>query len=302
MPNNIDSFFCPICNTTSGEFVSRCIDHSVTRETFDIVRCKSCGYAQTVPLPDKLTIGKYYETDDYISHSETRSGILNKLYLLVRWVNVKAKSNIVKRIAYCRDNLLDVGCGTGFFLIHCKQQGWNIAGVEQSAVARKKAEERINTTVYSSIDDLAATRKTFDVITLWHVFEHLFDVNKSFEQLKLMLNPHGVLVLALPNLCSKDAEIYGNSWAAFDVPRHISHFSPMSIRLLAEKHGMTLKKTIPMKFDAYYISMLSEQIRGGKNILSLLRGAYVGFKSNISARRTGNYSSLIYIIEQRQNI
>lgn len=297
--NNMDFFFCPVCGANSGETVSQCIDHSVTGETFGIVRCKLCGYAQTFPLPNELTIGKYYETDDYISHSETNSGIVNKLYLLIRRFNVRAKSNLVKKIACRRDNLLDVGCGTGFFLARCKKQGWNVTGVEQSATARKKAEELINAPIYSSIYNPAVTEKTFDVITLWHVFEHLFDINKSFEQLKSMLNPHGVLVIALPNLLSKDAKTYGNSWAAFDVPRHLSHFSPLSIRLLAEKHSMTVKKAVPMKFDAYYVSMLSEQIQGKKGILSLLHGAYMGLKSNISARRTGNYSSLIYIIEPK---
>ena len=295
----MDSFFCPICGATGGETVAQCIDHSITGEMFDIVRCKSCGYAQTFPLPDESAIGKYYITDDYISHSETGSGFVNKLYLGVRWFNVRAKSNLVKKIAYCRNSLLDVGCGTGFFLAHCKKQGWNITGVEQSAVAREKAEKRTNTPIYSSIYNPAVTEKKFDVITLWHVFEHLFDINKSFEQLKSMLNPNGFMVFALPNPCSKDAEIYCNDWAAFDVPRHLSHFSPLSIKLLAKKHGMTVKKTVPMKFDAYYISMLSEQIQGKRGVLSFLRGAYIGLKSNISAKKTGNYSSLIYIIEQK---
>ena len=295
----IDFFFCPICNTTGKETVFQCIDHSVTGETFDIVRCKSCGYAQTFPLLNEFTIKKYYETDDYISHSENSSGIINKLYLLIRWFNVKAKLNLVKRIACRRDNLLDVGCGTGFFLARCQKQGWNVTGIEQSSVAQKKAEERINAPIYPSIYSPEVTEKTFDVITLWHVFEHLFDINKSFEQLKSMLSPHGFMVFALPNPLSKDAEIYGKNWAAFDVPRHLSHFSPLSIRLLTEKHGMTVKKVVPMKFDAYYVSMLSEQIQGEKGILPFLRGAYVGLKSNISAKKTGNYSSLIYIIEQK---
>ena len=290
-------FQCPVCGATDEENIFRCTDHSVTGEMFDIVRCKVCYYAQTFPQPDELTIGKYYETDDYISHSETRSGIVNKLYLLIRKFNVRKKLNLVEKVAHNRGSLLDVGCGTGFFLSHCKDSGWNVSGVEQSDIARKKAEERINTSVYSSVDNLAVTEKTFDIITLWHVFEHLFDVNKSFEQLKSLLNPCGVMVFALPNPCSKDAKIYGNHWAAFDVPRHLSHFSPQSIRLLTEKHGMKVKKIIPMKFDAYYVSMLSEQIKGKKGISSFIRGAYQGLKSNISAKRTGNYSSLIYVIE-----
>ncbi|MDR2911518.1 MAG: class I SAM-dependent methyltransferase [Bacteroidales bacterium] len=295
--NNMEFFACPVCGSVIRETVFQCIDHSVTGEVFDIVQCKPCGYAQTFPLPNESEIDKYYETDYYVSHSETHNGIVNKLYLLIRWFNVRAKLNIVKRIACSRNNLLDVGCGTGFFLAYCKKHGWNITGVERNTIARKKTEERINASVYTSI--YAVTGKKFDVITLWHVFEHLFNINKSFEQLKSMLTPHGFMIFALPNKCSMDAGIYGSNWAAFDVPRHLSHFSPVSVRLLAEKHGMVVKKIIPMKIDAYYVSMLSEQIRGKKEVLSLLRGIYMGLRSNISAKRTGDYSSLIYIIGQK---
>jgi len=293
----MNTFQCPVCNATAGETIHRCADHSVTREEFDILRCKSCGYAQTFPQPDESTIGKYYETDAYISHSETHSGIVNKLYHLIRQFNVRKKLHLVEQMAHRHKSLLDVGCGTGFFLSHCKEQGWNVTGVEQNDKARTKAEERINASVYPSIDKISNTGKTFDVITLWHVFEHLYDINRSFEQLKSLLNPHGILVLALPNPCSKDAEMYGKDWAAFDVPRHLSHFSRQSIRLLAGKHGMKVKKIFPLKFDAYYISMLSEQIRRKKGIASLVRGVCRGFQSNISARRTGDYSSLVYVIE-----
>lgn len=296
MKSGNNTVICPVCDSVIGEIVFRCIDHSVTGAVFDIIRCKSCDYAQTFPLPNESEIEKYYETDSYISHSETRNGIVNKLYLLIRWFNVKAKFKIVKHVAGNRNNLLDVGCGTGFFLAYCKKHSWNITGIEKSAVARKKAEERINAPVYDSISTV--TEKKFDVITLWHVFEHLFDINKSFEQLKSMLTPNGFIVFALPNKCSMDAGIYGSNWAAFDVPRHLSHFSPMSVKLLAEKHGMVVKKIIPMKFDAYYVSILSERIRGKKEISSLLRGIYTGLRSNIAAKRTGDYSSLIYIVER----
>ena len=293
----MNPFQCPICNATAGETIHRCVDHSVTGEEFDILRCKSCGYAQTFPQPNESTIGKYYETDAYISHSETHSGIVNKLYLLIRKFNVRKKLHLVEQMAHRHESLLDVGCGTGFFLTQCKEKGWNVSGVEQNDKARKKAEERIDAPVYPSIDTISITGKTFDVITLWHVFEHLYDINRSFEQLKFLLNPHGILVLALPNPCSKDATIYGKDWAAFDVPRHLSHFSPQSIRLLAEKHAMKIKKIIPLKFDAYYISILSEQIRRKKGIASLIWGVCRGFQSNISARRSGDYSSLGYVIE-----
>ena len=293
----MNSFKCPVCGANNGEIIFQCTDHSVTDELFDVVQCNSCLYAQTLPQPDESVIGKYYETNDYISHSETKNGIVNRIYLFVRQFNIKRKLNLINKIANNHNNLLDVGCGTGFFLSQCKEKAWKVTGVEQSDVARKKAEERIKDSVYPSINALIDTENKFDVITLWHVFEHLHDINKSFEQLKSMLNPNGVLVLALPNLCSKDAKIYGNHWAAFDVPRHLSHFSSKSVKQLAEKHEMKVTKIVPMKWDSYYVSMLSEQIKGKKGVSSFLTGAYQGLKSNIAARKTGDYSSLIYVIE-----
>jgi 2-polyprenyl-3-methyl-5-hydroxy-6-metoxy-1,4-benzoquinol methylase len=253
-------------------------------------------FAATRPQPDPEKIGLYYQTEEYVSHSETTKGIINKLYHIVRKKNTTDKLALVNRFSTFRGDLLDVGCGAGYFLSVCQQDGWRIEGVELSDLARNTAEKRISRPVFPSTDALEATGKKFDVITLWHVFEHLYDVNASFVQLKRLLKPDGTLILALPNPVSADAAHYKTYWAAYDVPRHLSHFSPKALRLLAEKHQMTIKKVVPMKFDAFYVSMLSEGLQGKGKIAALLNGFRQGVRSNLRARKDGNYSSLIYVL------
>ncbi|MDR1681690.1 MAG: class I SAM-dependent methyltransferase [Prevotellaceae bacterium] len=250
----------------------------------------------TVPQPAPAQIGKYYQTPDYVSHSETKQGIVNKLYHLVQKKNTKNKINLVKRFLPKDGTLLDVGCGAGYFLSVCQEYGWEIDGVEVDEGARSKAEARIEQSVHPSLDAVEACGQKFDVITLWHVFEHLHDVHASFAQLKRLLKPSGWLILALPNPLSADAACYKEYWAAYDVPRHLSHFSPQSAGLLASKHAMSVEACVPMKFDAYYVSILSEEWKGRGKVAALLRGLWRGYRSNHAARKTTNYSSVIYVI------
>jgi 2-polyprenyl-3-methyl-5-hydroxy-6-metoxy-1,4-benzoquinol methylase len=291
----MEALQCPVCGNKIDKSSLHCRDYRVTGEVFNICTCANCSFAVTHTPPISAEIGKYYQTDDYVSHSETSRGIVNKLYHIVRKKTVKDKLKLVNGLSKTRADLLDVGCGTGYFLYVCRQDGWRVEGVELSDSARKKAEERIEQPVFPSTDALEATGKQFDVITLWHVFEHLYDVNASFAQLKRLLKPDGTLVLALPNRASADAGYYREYWAAYDVPRHLSHFTPQSIALLAEKHRMKIEKTLPMKLDAYYVGMMSEELKGRGKINAFLHGFWQGLRSNCQARKDGNYSSLIYI-------
>ncbi|MDR1676063.1 MAG: class I SAM-dependent methyltransferase [Tannerella sp.] len=250
----------------------------------------------TLPQPSPAEIGKYYQTPDYVSHSETTQGIVNKLYHLVRKKNTKDKLKLITSFSSGCRNLLDVGCGTGYFLSFCKENGWNIEGVEVNDVARSTAETRTGQLIYPSTEAMEASGRKFDVITLWHVFEHLHDVQSSFARLKRLLNPAGWLIMALPNPLSPDAAYYNEYWAAYDVPRHLSHFSPVSVRILAEKYGLRSETPVPMKFDAYYVSILSEELKGREKISALLHGLWQGYHSNRLARQTENYSSLIYVM------
>ncbi|MDR2286733.1 MAG: class I SAM-dependent methyltransferase [Prevotellaceae bacterium] len=288
---------CPVCGKVIDEPSFSCKDYSVSGEMFDIYTCLDCLFATTEPQPSPSEIGKYYQTTDYVSHSETTKGIVNKLYHLVRKKNTNDKLKLVNRVLSRRADLLDVGCGTGYFLSACKKDGWHIEGVEVNEGARSTAESRTGQSIYSSTDALATSGKKFDVITLWHVFEHLHDIHASFVQLKRLLKPDGLLILALPNFASADAAYYREYWAAYDVPRHLSHFSPVSIGLLTEKYQMKIDRIVPMKFDAYYVSMLSEGLKGRGKISALLHGLIQGYRSNRTAKTTrGHYSSFIYVI------
>jgi ubiquinone/menaquinone biosynthesis C-methylase UbiE len=191
---------------------------------------------------------------------------------------------------------LDIGCGTGYFLSACKKDGWHVEGIEVCENARSIAEARTGQPIYSSIDDLTVTNKQFNVITLWHVLEHFHDIDGSFAKLLRLLSPSGMLIIALPNYTCADADYYGEHWAAYDVPRHLSHFSPMSVNKLTEKHCMKLDSVKPMKFDAYYVSIMSEVLKGRGKINALIHGIWHGYRSNQIARKQNNYSSLIYII------
>jgi 2-polyprenyl-3-methyl-5-hydroxy-6-metoxy-1,4-benzoquinol methylase len=255
-------------------------------------------FGMTHPQPSPSETGRYYQTSDYISHSDTARGIINKLYHVVRKKNTGNKLATVGRYSAHGEDLLDVGCGTGYFLSACKKNGRHIEGVEVNETARAAAEARSGQPIYPSTDELEASGKQFDVITLWHVFEHLHDINASFAQLKRLLKPSGLIIMALPNPACADAAYYRECWAAYDVPRHLSHFSPRSIKLLSEKHQMQSEAVIPMKFDAYYISMLSEGLKGRGKAGALLHGFIQGCRSNRTAAKTGNYSSLIYVLRK----
>jgi len=292
----MSEFNCPVCGNVINKSFFQCKDFSVSGEMFDICGCPQCLFATTIPQPQPSEIGKYYATEEYVSHSDTKKGIVNKLYHQIRKRNTQRKLAHVNNCAKQAGNLLDMGCGTGYFLSVCKQSGWNVEGVEVSDIARSKAEERIGQKLHTSLDALLTEEKRFDVITLWHVFEHLYDINASFLQLKKLLKPQGVLVLALPNPASFDAQHYQQFWAAYDAPRHLSHFQPETIKMLAQKHGMNVSSVRPMRFDAFYISILSEKLKGSGKFTALLKGFWNGLRSNCKARKIGNYSSVIYTI------
>ncbi|KAA6348888.1 Ubiquinone biosynthesis O-methyltransferase [termite gut metagenome] len=288
---------CPVCGNILDVDGLKVKDYSVSGEVFEICTCRHCTFSFTQPQPEPSAIGKYYQTEDYISHSDTKQGMVNRMYHLVRKKNTNDKLDLINRLAKKPASLLDVGCGTGYFLSACRQKAWQTEGVEVSDVARKMAEQRTGQAIYPSLDALTATGKQFDVITLWHVFEHLHDINASFLQLSQLLQPQGTLIFALPNLCCADALHYREFWAAYDVPRHLSHFNPSSLRRLVEKHGMKIEQILPMKMDAYYISMLSEKLKNAA-FWGLMKAVWYGWQSNCRAKKDGNYSSLIYIIKK----
>jgi SAM-dependent methyltransferase len=296
MKQKMTPFPCPACGNTIDTVSFQVKDYSVSGKLFNICTCQHCTFSVTQPQPLPSEIGRYYQTENYISHSNTKKGLVNRLYHLVRKRNIQAKLSLVNRTVGKKGHLLDVGCGTGYFLSACKQNGWEIDGVEVSDLARAAAEQRTGQSVYASLEALSGAGRLFDIITLWHVFEHLHDINLSLHQLLDLLQPDGTLILALPNAAAADAVHYGKYWAGYDVPRHLSHFTPASMDCFLRRHGLKLVKTLPMKWDAYYISMLSEKAMNGKT--SFAKAFLNACISNSKARRDDNYSSLIYVIKK----
>ncbi len=277
-----------------------CKDHTVSRETFTLFRDKNSDLLITLPKPEDNKLYKYYESDAYISHTDSKKSILDKVYQIVKNYAIKQKIKLINSQNGHEKSILDIGCGTGDFLNACKDKGWKIMGVEPNEKARDLALKKLNSEEYlvNNIKDLLKSNTNrFDVITMWHVLEHVPNLEEYISILKDLLHPNGTLIIALPNYKSHDADYYKNYWAAYDVPRHLWHFSKKAMKLIFSEKKFEIVKILPMKFDAFYVSILSEKYKTGKS--NLFNGFYRGFISNLKANRSGEYSSLIYIIKNK---
>ncbi|MEK6781074.1 MAG: class I SAM-dependent methyltransferase [Bacteroidota bacterium] len=285
---------CPICKGSNFEAFHRCIDFTASKEEFAIVKCTSCNLLITSPRPDSNAIGKYYESEDYISHSNSSKSLTDNVYKTVRSFTLRWKLNLVES-EKPKGCILDYGCGTGEFLSTCIKYNWDAYGVEPSDQARRKAIQLTSLPITKSLNQL--TNKKFDIITLWHVLEHIDNLNEKISELKSRLTENGTIFIAVPNCKSLDARIYKTQWAAYDVPRHLWHFSKENIKNLLASHGLQLTNIIPMKQDSYYISFLSEKYRHptAPIFIDLIKAFLIGTRSNLAGRKDQNYSSLVYI-------
>lgn len=291
---------CPVCGCTHLERAMTCTDSYASGESFDLVRCSECGFVFTQDAPVEAEIGRYYETPDYISHTDTRKGAMNAIYHHVRQYMLGSKARLVMDAARgSAKRILDIGTGTGYFANAMDGRGWQVEAIEKSPQARAFAKEHFGLDVKpeSALNEFVPG--SFDAITLWHVMEHLEHLNETWTRLGELLTPKGVLVVAVPNCSSADAAKYGADWAAYDVPRHLWHFTPATITRLAEKHGFVLVGSHPMPFDAFYVSMLTEKQKGNSH--SFIKGMSVGFAAWISAlSNKERSSSMIYVFRNKQ--
>jgi len=272
-------------------------DHSVSGETFQLVLNEAYGFLETSPQPKTEQLSDYYKTEDYISHTDSKRNLFEKAYHFVRDISLKRKLKLINSFNSEEKNLLDIGCGTGDFLKVAQENNWNIFGIEPNEDARTIANRKTQDSVFN-IEKLSQFKKqSFDVITLWHVLEHLLNLEEQIRMLKSLLKENGTLIIAVPNFKSFDATHYKSFWAALDVPRHLWHFSRSSIDKLFFKEEMKIVKTRPMKFDAYYVSLLSEKYKSG--FMNPLKAFWIGLRSNLKAKQSKEYSSIIYIIKNR---
>lgn len=291
---------CPVCGSGDFKKVFDAVDHFSSREVFPVCDCRVCGFRFTNNFPSEDVIGKYYDSPDYISHSDSVIGMTNKLYHLVRRELLKRKIRLVKKdVARKNARLLDIGCGTGYFLHAAKEAGLRVTGIEKNSMAREKASSLFSLDVREESAFFHLQPSSFDAVTLWHVLEHLEKLNESLEKVNEILTPDGTVILALPNHLSYDARIYGNQWAAYDVPRHLWHFTPFTLEKLLKRHHMKVVKKYRMPLDAFYISLLSEKYRGsnlwGQYGRAFLTGTAGFFRS---LHKPEQSSSLIYIVHK----
>ena len=272
-------------------------DHSVSKEIFELYHDETLDMLITSPQPDLENLGKYYESEDYISHTDNKRSLFEKAYHVVKNIALKNKLNLINKQQSQKGKILDIGAGTGDFLLTAKNDGWETVGVEPSDRAKEIAKKK-GISFVEQISELE--NHSFDVITMWHVLEHVPDLQLQIQELKRLLKPTGTLIIAVPNFKSYDAKYYNEFWAAYDVPIHFWHFSKKAIKSLFENVDMKLEKVLPMKFDSFYVSLLSEKYKTGK--MNFVRAFFIGLKSNLKASSTKEYSSHIYVLKNSQNV
>lgn len=282
---------CPWCHSDRQRLVYKVKDHFLSQEEFEIFACLDCDFVHTEPRPTPDKIGAYYQSDEYYSHQENKKGFIPKIYEAVKSVNLKNKVRLSLR-GLPKGSVLDIGCGVGDYLLQARKVGWSIQGVEPSEDARKIAYKRLGFTPLMPAETSSLPDASFDVITMWHVLEHVDDLRWQVAEIQRLLKPGGRLVLALPNYLSFDCQYYKEYWAAWDVPRHLNHFHISSLEYIFKPVHIDLVELDKLRWDAYYISYLSEKYKG--HSLPLLRGALIGLWSNLHALRDNEYSSMVY--------
>lgn len=274
-------------------FFQKVRDYSVSKEIFELHHNPEYDILITFPKPSLDKLPSYYESDDYISHTDGKRSLFERAYHFIKGIALKNKLKLINAQS-TKGKLLDIGAGTGDFLVVAQNDGWQITGIEPSAKAKGIA---INKGVTFAENLTALESHSFDVITMWHVLEHVPNLDEYLTELKRLIKPTGTIIIAVPNFKSFDANFYGKYWAAYDVPRHIWHFSKTAIEKLFAEKEMKLVEVLPMKFDSFYVSLLSEKYKSGK--MNFIRAFFVGWKSNLNGKKTKEYSSHIYIIKNQ---
>lgn len=283
---------CPWCGSNKAQINLWLKDEFLTKKDFHICECLNCGLLYTMPRPSKEKIGAYYKSDEYYSHQENKKGFVPRLYEAIKKINLKHKFRLASRDLPV-GKLLDIGCGVGDFLHVAENKGWQCTGVEPSEEAREIARQRIKGDLLYSEDLEQLPDQSFDLITMWHVLEHVDDLKWQVAQLQRLIKPNGRIVIAVPNYRSYDGRFYNAYWAAYDVPRHLNHFNKTVLTKMFKTSGLSLVCMDKLVWDAYYISFMSEQYK--HHFMPLVRGVFRGLVSNAKARRSGEWSSLVYV-------
>ena len=281
-------------NFTNSTTYIKVSDHSVSKEPFDLLFNEEYEILKTHPQPSLEKLPSYYESEDYISHTDSKRTLFEKAYHLVKTNALKSKVNLISKLIAQKGTVLDIGSGTGDFLMTAKNSGWKIKGIEPNSKAKQIAVSK-GVVFEDALENIADN--SIDVITMWHVLEHVPNLEEQFSQLKRIVKPNVYIVIAVPNYKSFDAKYYKSFWAAYDVPRHLWHFSKTAIQKLSSDFDLQLEKVQPMWFDSFYVSLLSEKYKTGK--MNFVKGFLIGFTSNMVGMFKKEFSSHIYIIKNK---
>ena len=291
---------CPVCNHSNVQIAIESQDFSLTQTAFTVLHCVHCSLRFTSPAPNQDEIGQYYKFNDYISHTDTKEGWMNQLYHFVRSKTLADKTNWVQSLfTGHKGHLLDIGAGTGAFAHAMQQKAWKVTGLEPDAVTRDKAFEIHQLHLQSTDAIFDLPEHEFEVITMWHVLEHVHALKPYLNQCFKSLKYNGRLIIAVPNYTSFDARFYKKYWAAYDLPRHLYHFSPKSMSILLNEIGFEIVAIKPMWYDSFYVSLLSEKYKqSGK--LGILIAGIIGLLSNLFALKDpSKASSVIYEVKKQ---
>jgi SAM-dependent methyltransferase len=290
---------CPSCLSARIEEWKRVKDHSVTGESFPVMQCRDCSLRFTQDIPSATAISPYYKSENYISHTNTSKGIVNRIYQAVRKRTLAGKRRLVTKYSGATaGTLLDIGSGVGSFVHEMKSHQWQVTGLEPDPDARKIASETYNLVLTDTGEFNNQPDEGFDAITMWHVLEHVHDLHPYLQHIKKILKPGGRFFIAVPNYTAFDSRAYKEYWAAYDVPRHLYHFSPPSMKRLIESNGMEIVTHKPMWYDSFYISILSSKYKNGKT--KWPSAIWNGLRSNFQAIGDATKcSSVIYIVRKK---
>ena len=285
---------CPVCGSDQINHALNAKDYTVSNTEFEIVQCAKCTLRFTQNVPAENSIGKYYQSENYISHTNSRKGFINNIYHFVRKITLADKRRLIANATGLKNGtLLDIGAGTGAFVQNMKQNGWQTTGMEPDEETRSRAASLHKVNLLPADVFYNFPAESFNVITMWHVLEHVHDLHAYIKKLKEVLKYGGLIFIAVPNYTCYDAKVYDKYWAAYDVPRHLYHFSPESVRQLFSIHGLQVQSIRPMWFDSFYISLLSEKYKKGNAV----SGFFTGLTSNLKAFINKEHcSSVIYVI------
>jgi SAM-dependent methyltransferase len=217
---------------------------------FDLLQCHSCSIVFLFPFPSEALLTAMY-AHGYHSHVNA-APTSNCLFRAIRYgcllpYRLRYGSQTGTFAPFGQGRLLDVGCGTGDYLVTMASLGWKCSGIDVSETALSLAHGKVPGAKLhrGTVENAPFPRQGFEVVTLWHTLEHLPDPLKALDRIHDLLAPAGRLLVAVPNIDSFEAKVLGSHWLEMDIPGHLYYFSLKTLRTLLEKAGFKCAQSRP---------------------------------------------------------